>query len=99
MTNSDKKLIAEFMGCLFYHENECNPTHWKDINYDSDWNMLMPVYLKAKKTIKSKVIYGMIHNHGSQDVVAAGKLILDGDIVGATTKLIEAITWYNKNQF
>jgi len=67
-----------------------------EVKYHSDWNWIMPVYLKAKAEIKSKMIkFKHIHT-GRLAVREAGELILEGKCLEASEKLVEAIKWYNK---
>lgn len=80
-----------------------NHTNWAkayildtEIKYHSDWNWIMPVYLKAKSEIKSKQIRNLMVHTGSFAVKDAGKLILEGKCLEASEKLIEAIKWQNK---
>ncbi len=80
-----------------------NHTNWAkahildiEVKYHSDWNWIMPVYLKAKAEIKSKQIRKLTVHTGSFAVKDAGKLILEGKCLEASEKLVEAIKWHNK---
>ena len=69
-----------------------------DLKYHYDWSHIMPVYLKAKEVIKSKMIkFKHIHT-GRLAVRDAGELILEGKCLEASEKLVEAIKWYNKTK-
>lgn len=78
-----------------------------EVKYHSDWNWIMPVYLKAKEVIKSRQMRGrnnsgnlsrIIVHTGSNAVKDAGKLILEGKCLEASEKLVEAIKWHNKHK-
>lgn len=94
--------------------NKGNHTNWGrallldvEVKYHSDWNWIMSAYLKAKEEIKSKTIrsrgssgnIGMNTVHTGRFAVRdAGELILEGKILEAHAKLIEAIKWQIKNK-
>ena len=79
-----------------------------EVKYHSDWNWIMPVYLKAKEEIKSRRMRGrnnstgnignVIIHTGSNAVKDAGEFILEGKCLEAQQKLVEAIKWYNRTK-
>lgn len=82
-----------------------NHTNWgkalildKEVKYHSSYDWIMPVFLKAKKEIKSKQIKNYTVHTGSIAVTDAGKFILEGKCEEASKKLVEAIKWYNKTK-
>lgn len=70
----------------------------EDLQYHSSWDWIMPVYLKAKEEIKTKMIRFRYDNTGYLAVFESGKLILEGKCFEASQKLTEAIKWHNETK-
>jgi len=107
MTTTDENVvIAEFMGW----EKSTLPNtpnkmykgnfgiHVTMLDYDNNWNSLIPVFVKASTEIKSVSKRNGAYHNGPMLVNEAGQHILNGEIKEAHEKLFQAIQWHNENK-
>lgn len=98
----NNKLIAEFMGMISHHQDSSvllKTTEYgndvvlvRALDYNSEWNSLMPVYKKCYDTPyygRSSRMFGELFRDGD------GKLFTD--ITLLYNAVVEFIKWFNEN--